>query len=661
MKRSLAFILAMLMAFSALAVIPVSADYRSGDWGYTVSYGEATINRYYGSSTTVTIPDKINGYPVTALSCWEDDYYYYSIFDDIDVISVSIPDSVTEIGLCAFSYCTSLTSVAIPDSVDTIDDYAFSDCTSLKTVYYGGSETDWNWIYIGDDNYYLTYATIVFNSYTLDDPTPIPSPYNPITITAGDVTVNSGAKAVVPLMVYNPNDLGLCSITVSVRARGCVIDSIESKVGGQFFTGDPDESCGMMWEDINTGVFAQEFLFAAVHISIPSSMSVGDTITVEVIVSDNPDNYLSFDEADGDTVGYGAVGVNGTVTIASPECNPDAGDVNGDGSINAKDVTTLMKELVGKYVSYYDSFSADVNADNTINAKDVTKLMKYLVGDKLTTITASTCTTKGRGKLVCTNCGSSKYVDLPLKAHTKGSGKVTKAATCTAAGERTYYCTVCGQVVEREKIPATGHKWDGGKVTTKATETKEGVKTYTCTVCGKTKTEAIPKLVPAWKTAYRDYAWSMVEKYGLYTAKFALVDLNSDGTPEMYVAGGGYYPDVICTYAGGSVKVLDYFFQRDASLYYTPGGNLFVLDMYYFHKVIVSLYSVSSSGFVYKGGGGIDYTSGYAYDPLWNGVHVSESKFYENAEKCKKGMVQFNKSSAVWYVDFCMYSLEIPL
>ena len=49
--------------------------------------------------------------------------------------SVTIPDSVTSIGHCAFDYCSSLTSVTIPDSVTSIGRCAFDYCSSLKSVY----------------------------------------------------------------------------------------------------------------------------------------------------------------------------------------------------------------------------------------------------------------------------------------------------------------------------------------------------------------------------------------------------------------------------------------------------------------------------------------------------------------------------------------------
>lgn len=52
------------------------------------------------------------------------------------------------------------------------------------------------------------------------------------------------------------------------------------------------------------------------------------------------------------------------------------GDVNGDGKLNAKDVTHLMRVLIGTRTA--DPDFADFNGDGKVNAKDVTALMKYL-------------------------------------------------------------------------------------------------------------------------------------------------------------------------------------------------------------------------------------------------------------------------------------------
>ena len=56
--------------------------------------------------------------------------------------SIVIPKSVTSIGDSAFSFCTSLQSMVIPKSVTSIGDRAFSFCTSLQSIVIPESVTD---------------------------------------------------------------------------------------------------------------------------------------------------------------------------------------------------------------------------------------------------------------------------------------------------------------------------------------------------------------------------------------------------------------------------------------------------------------------------------------------------------------------------------------
>lgn len=51
-----------------------------------------------------------------------------------DLTTITIPDSVTSIGIAAFEKCTSLTSINIPDSVTSIGIGAFNSCSNLKSV-----------------------------------------------------------------------------------------------------------------------------------------------------------------------------------------------------------------------------------------------------------------------------------------------------------------------------------------------------------------------------------------------------------------------------------------------------------------------------------------------------------------------------------------------
>lgn len=66
------------------------------------------------------------------------------------------------IGEAAFKNCSNLTVVSLPAHLVKIEEDAFSGCASLTTVYFGGSEADWQKIRIDSGNDSLTNATIIF-------------------------------------------------------------------------------------------------------------------------------------------------------------------------------------------------------------------------------------------------------------------------------------------------------------------------------------------------------------------------------------------------------------------------------------------------------------------------------------------------------------------
>lgn len=132
----------------------IGAEYNiSGN--YSVREGTKTIAdgafANCSSLTSITIPDSVTSIGSQA-------FYYCD-----GLTSITIPDSVTTIGGGAFSCCEGLTSIVIPDSVTSIGIQAFYDCDSLETVYYRGSEKEWNEIGIGWGNDELENAEIVFN------------------------------------------------------------------------------------------------------------------------------------------------------------------------------------------------------------------------------------------------------------------------------------------------------------------------------------------------------------------------------------------------------------------------------------------------------------------------------------------------------------------
>ena len=65
----------------------------------------------------------------------------YAFYEFRNVEKINIPNSVTSIGECAFEDCRSLTSITIPGSVTSIGECAFEDCRSLTSITIPGSVT----------------------------------------------------------------------------------------------------------------------------------------------------------------------------------------------------------------------------------------------------------------------------------------------------------------------------------------------------------------------------------------------------------------------------------------------------------------------------------------------------------------------------------------
>ena len=78
----------------------------------------------------LTIPDKIKGRNVTRVSSLN----LPSGYDKSDITSVTLPDTLTEIGGFAFYNYDKLLSVNIPSGVTKIGTYAFSGCSSLAKI-----------------------------------------------------------------------------------------------------------------------------------------------------------------------------------------------------------------------------------------------------------------------------------------------------------------------------------------------------------------------------------------------------------------------------------------------------------------------------------------------------------------------------------------------
>jgi hypothetical protein len=171
------------------AVVQAQDAYSTNADGSIYTYstnadGSANIVAYAGPPWVVTIPTNINGLTVTSIgfeafenpnltsvtipdsviSIGERAFFGCTKLTNVTILtgvtsigggafehcisltSVTIPNSVTSIGNSAFVQCLSLTSVTIPNSVTTIGDYAFEECSGLTSITIPNSVTS-----IGDE------------------------------------------------------------------------------------------------------------------------------------------------------------------------------------------------------------------------------------------------------------------------------------------------------------------------------------------------------------------------------------------------------------------------------------------------------------------------------------------------------------------------------
>lgn len=93
-----------------------------------------SVSGYVGTTTDITIPSSYNGLPITAIKD--------GAFQNSEIQSVIIPDSVTAICASAFQNCKNLKSVTLGSGVEIIGTYAFYLCGKLEEVNFGNGLKD---------------------------------------------------------------------------------------------------------------------------------------------------------------------------------------------------------------------------------------------------------------------------------------------------------------------------------------------------------------------------------------------------------------------------------------------------------------------------------------------------------------------------------------
>ncbi len=379
--------------------------------------------------------------------------------------NITLPDSVTTLGSKAFWECSALTSIVIPENVDKIEYFTFYNCTSLEsvtisakvtdivegafskcsklaTVYYTGTEEQWNAVAIEEDNDPLLNAEVIYE-WNNDD---------------GEHT------HVYDESVWKNDETNHWHECTCGEKSGLAAHELEEVARWQ----DCKEPGGVIWHCTVCGYEYTEELPQLEH--TPVTVSGYPATCTEPGMTDGVECEVC-----------------GTV-IEWPEEIPAKGhtDENGDGVCDEcgdGEHTHVYDESVWKNDEENHWHECTCGEKSGLAAHELEEVARW-----------QNCMEPGGVIWHCTVCGYEYMEELPQLEHTP----VTISgypATCTEPGMTDgVECEVCGTVIEwPEEIPALGHEYDEGVVTTEPTCTENGVLTYTCQRegCGHSYTEVV--------------------------------------------------------------------------------------------------------------------------------------------------------------------------
>ena len=99
---------------------------------YRVENGGAKILQYDGFQPDIVVPERIDGYPVTAIG--ELAFYYGERYSKSPVRSITLPHSLERLEDFSLESLNSLTEITIPENVSYIGRLPFAECPNLTAI-----------------------------------------------------------------------------------------------------------------------------------------------------------------------------------------------------------------------------------------------------------------------------------------------------------------------------------------------------------------------------------------------------------------------------------------------------------------------------------------------------------------------------------------------
>ena len=190
-----------------------------------------------------------------------------------------------------------------------------------------------------------------------------------ITVVSQYAAPNSSVQ--VDMKITNNPGVAGTTLTVAYDSKLTLTDAVSNGVFSDLgFTkpGKFESPCNFIY-DSEAEVASEDGVFLSLSFIVSAEVNQGESLPVTV-------SYRNGDIFDSSMENIYPSIENGIITVI----NYIPGDVNGDKSINGKDVTLIRRFIAGGYDVIINEDAADVNDDNVINGKDVTLIRRYNAG-----------------------------------------------------------------------------------------------------------------------------------------------------------------------------------------------------------------------------------------------------------------------------------------
>ena len=336
----------------------------------------------------------------------------HAFYECKSLTNTTIPNSVTDIGWGAFSDCRSLTSVTIPNGVTSIEDYAFYGCENLESITIPDSVTS------------IESAAFMF------------------------------CKSLTSITIPNSvTSIGDSAFRYCPSLKNVIVPNSITYMGSSIFKDTP-------LEDYETGCRYAGKWVVSCSLNAASVTLKSDTVGI----------------ANSAFTGYFDEKLEKITSITIPNSVTWIGDGAFENCTSLKDIYyTGTKEEWNKISIGLDNYRLE-NSTIHYNYKPN---HQHNYTSKITK--QPTCTTSGTQERKCSVCGNVETKEIPALGHKFSSWKTTKKATCTATGKQTRKCSVCGKT-ETKTIAKTSHSYK--KVSVASTYFTKGYTANKCSKCG---------------------------------------------------------------------------------------------------------------------------------------------------------------------------------